>query len=262
MKLGFFSWFGYELPFHDRLRLVAKAGFRSISVWLGSEEQLYSQGRSPEMQAIAANEGLQIECAHAPYRDCNLLWDGTDEDKRQLHQQIIDHLLLCKQLHAPIMVMHACKGATPPKPNQEGLDLLRDVATQAEAVQVVIAFENTRKPEVIDYVLSGVDSECVGFCYDSCHDFLYSTKPGQLLQSWGHRLVYTHFSDTDGKLDRHWIPGKGTVDWQLVADVFPQGFTGSISLEVQPMDPRVESVEVFLRESLEAGLRLEATLRK
>ena len=43
-------------------------------------------------------------------------------------------------------------------PYQEGLDLIRDVAKQAEAVKVVIAFENTRKPEVIDYVLSESDT--------------------------------------------------------------------------------------------------------
>jgi sugar phosphate isomerase/epimerase len=262
VKLGFFSWFGYDLPFQDRLSLIAQAGFRDISVWLGSEEQLYSQGRSREMRAIAAHEGLDIQCAHAACRDCNLLWDGTNEDKRQLRKQIIYDLDLCKELHAPTMVMHACAGATPPSPNQEGLDLIRDVANHAEAANVVVALENTRKPEVIDYVLSRVDSPYIGFCYDSCHDFLYSCNPGELLRSWGHRLVYTHFNDTDGKLTRHWIPGKGIVDWQLIADVFPEQFTGNLSLEVEPMDPRFEPVEMFLRESLHAAQWLEASLRK
>jgi len=262
VNLGFFSWFGYDLPFPGRLSLIAQAGFRDISVWLGSEEQLYSQGRSGEMRAIAAHEGLQIQCAHAACRDCNFLWEGTNENKRQLRNQIIHDLYLCKELHVPTMVMHACAGAAPPTPNQEGLDLIRDVAKHAEAANAVVAFENTRKPEVIDYVLSQVHSPYVGFCYDSCHDFLYSCKPGRLLQSWGHRLVYTHFNDTDGKLTRHWIPGKGIVDWQLIADVFPEQFAGNLSLEVEPLDPRVEPVEMFLRESLEAAQWLEASLRK
>ena len=261
-KLGFFSWFGYDLPFQQRLNLIRQAGFRNISVWFGHEEQLYSQGRSLEMLSIATREGLNIECAHAPYRDCNLIWGGSDEDRRQLRGQTTDHLTLCRELHAPIMVMHPCKGPTPPSTNSDGLDLISDMAKDAEALNVVIAFENTRKPEVIDYILSHIDSPYVGFCYDSSHDFLHSSRPGQLLNSWGHRLVYTHLSETDGKVDRHWIPGKGIVDWQLVSEVFPKEFAGTISLEVQPMDAHTEPVEGFLAESLDAALRLEATLRK
>lgn len=45
-NLGFFSWFGYELPFVDRLAHVRNAGFSRISIWLGPEEQMVTEGRA------------------------------------------------------------------------------------------------------------------------------------------------------------------------------------------------------------------------
>ncbi len=47
--------------------------------------------------------------------------------------------------------------------------------------------------------------------------FLYSPKPGELLERWGHRLMVTHIGDNDGVLDRHWLPGLGTLNWKEIA---------------------------------------------
>jgi formylglycine-generating enzyme required for sulfatase activity len=38
--LGLFSWFGYRLPLEQRLALAAGAGFDTVSLWLGKEEEL------------------------------------------------------------------------------------------------------------------------------------------------------------------------------------------------------------------------------
>ncbi|WP_216597667.1 TIM barrel protein [Ruegeria sp. 6PALISEP08] len=36
------------------------------------------------------------------------------------------------------------------------------------------------------------------------------------MRTAGTRLAHVHLQDTDGYADRHWAPGKGTVNWQAV----------------------------------------------
>lgn len=260
-RIGFFSWFGYELPFAQRLKLLKTAGYAHISIWLGPEEKLVLDGIPEEMCALSADSRLHIECAHADYQDANLIWKGTDAQRRRLAEQMQRLIRLCLENGIGILVMHVCKGDAPPKPNPEGLEFIRGLVdgTPADG-RVAIAIENTRNPEVINYVLSAIKAPNLGLCYDSSHDFLHSARPTELLKDWGHRLLYTHFSDNDGKQDSHWIPGEGIIDWDLIDTAFPHGFRGNISFEVQPKDRFSEPVEGFLAHSLEKATWLRDKL--
>jgi sugar phosphate isomerase/epimerase len=186
---GFFSWFGYPMPIEDRLQLIREAGFDRVSIWLGNEEACVSEHRPAELCATAARLGLFVECAHAPYDDCNLLWNEEDST-------------------------------------------------------------------AVDRALSSIDSPHLGFCYDSSHDFLYARHPTDILRRWGGRLATTHRSDNDGTGDRHWIPGRGTIDWAGIRDALPKRRPLPLSLEVVPIDPGSQSAESFLRESMERGAAL------
>ncbi len=37
----------------------------------------------------------------------------------------------------------------------------------------------------------------------------------------GNLVFTTHISDSDGKFDRHWLPGEGIIPWDVVRDNFP-----------------------------------------
>jgi hypothetical protein len=111
-------------------------------------------------------------------------------------------------------------------------------------------------PRAVDRALSSIDSPHLGFCYDSSHDFLYARHPTDILRRWGGRLATTHRSDNDGTGDRHWIPGRGTIDWAGIRDALPKRRPLPLSLEVVPIDPGSQSAESFLRESMERGAAL------
>jgi len=260
--LGFFSWYGYDLPFDERLRHIRKAGFTDVSIWLGIEEQFVAEKQPNRMCEAAAKMKLHIECAHAPYTNCNDIWDSREKVREGLFEEIAACVRFCSSHSIPILVMHASKGDNPPIPNENGLMLLRKLVVVAEAQNVITAIENTRKVETFDYVLSAIDSPFLGFCYDSSHDFLYSKPPGAILKRWGHRLTYTHFSDNDGNADRHWIPGKGIINWEIIRTSFPRDWPGRISLEVVPQSVNDEGIDDFLEESVRKGLWLQRMLRE
>jgi len=49
----------------------------------------------------------------------------------------------------------------------------------------------------------------------------------------GERLIALHIQDTDGKKDRHWLPGQGIIDWaQFMKDLISIDYQGVLTLEI------------------------------
>jgi sugar phosphate isomerase/epimerase len=126
---------------------------------------------------------------------------------------------------------------------------------------VILALENTARPDYVNTILSRIASANLALCYDSSHDFLHGNPPGSILDKWGHRLVTTHFADNDGERDDHWLPGEGTADWACVRRSFPsRTYDGAILLEALPKLPEDSSPQVFLETAYERAKRLKNEL--
>lgn len=59
-------------------------------------------------------------------------------------------------------------------------------------------------------ILEGVDNLFV--CFDTNH--LTIENPSDFVRKVGKYIITTHVSDYDGINERHWLPGKGCVDWK------------------------------------------------
>ena len=227
-----YAAFGFHVSFEERLDLIAQAGFHATSLWW--------EHRNPRIRekkhlapALVRERGLHLESVHVPYAVCNDLW-WANEDVREnslaLHGLWIDD---CARHEIPIMVMHVTLGKEPPAVNEIGLDSFAKLIARAESAGVCIAIENTRVNDHIHALLEAFDSPALGFCYDISHDVLYSDQPGELLRRHGNRMVSTHLADTDGILDRHWIPGDGCINYADVLQSFPtKDYAGVFMLEV------------------------------
>ena len=50
----------------------------------------------------------------------------------------------------------------------------------------------------------------------------------------GARILAVHIHDTDGRDDRHWLPGRGTINWQEFLDALDEiDFAGPRILELE-----------------------------
>ncbi|SHN81491.1 sugar phosphate isomerase/epimerase family protein [Desulfitobacterium chlororespirans] len=232
-KTGVFSWFGFVLPFGERISLIQEAGFTGTSLWWEDEEEPFPMPKE-RMPALVRERGLILENIHVPWCDANALWSDEQALRGEIiarHKQWIED---CARFEIPLLVMHLCDGENPPQPNEYGLASMGELAGAAERQGVRIAVENTRRRDSVEYVLGQIASPALGFCFDSSHHRLTDQEDFHLLRAWGNRLMATHFSDNDGVEDRHWLPGHGVIDWAKVAGAFPKGYQDFLTLEVYP----------------------------
>ena len=79
--------------------------------------------------------------------------------------------------------------------------------------------------------------ENLGFILDVAHQHAQKECVPLAIEKLGRHLRYVHVADNDGRDNRHFAPGKGTVDWDEVLRVLARrGFDGyfAIDLEKQP----------------------------
>lgn len=255
--LGIFSWFGFVLPFQERIALIKEAGFTATSLWWEDEDAPYSM-KKERMPGLVREKGLLLENIHVPFNDSNALWLEDDSSRAAIVQSHIQWLEDCAKFGIPRMVMHLTEGDNPPVANRQGLKSMEELTKVAEGLEVTIAIENTRRNDNVPYILSNVNSNYLGFCFDSSHHWLTDKGDYNLLKYYGDRLVATHLSDNDGLLDRHWLPGHGIIDWAEVASSFPKGYRGCLTLEAYPTaEERKESPQKFLKKAYQSIANLK-----
>lgn len=234
IPLGIFSWYDYDVPMQDRFQSIRKAGFEATSLYWSAEDN--NHGCDPEaLPAMARDAGLLVENAHVPYETCNDLWSEQAPVRERILSQHLCWVEDMARHRIPCMVMHLTGGADLPAPGTLCLDSMSRIVAAAEELGVVVAVENTRRRDYVDFVLREVKSAHLGFCYDSSHARLNTDQGIGLLRDWGHRLTAVHLSDNDGRLDQHRLPGVGVIDWPILMAAFPvHCYTGCLTLEVVP----------------------------
>lgn len=248
--LGIFSWIGFDLPLQERLALIKKTGFEATTLWWEDKEAGLPKESTPGM---VRDFGLYLENIHVPYENCNDFWNNRLTAREKL---IKDHLIWledCAKYDIPIMVMHISRGSNLEIPNKYGVESLNKILQYAEELGITIAIENTRRMDYFDLVLEEYNSRNLGICYDSSHDWAFSKEKTLILEKWGKRLVCLHLSDNDTLEDRHWLPGDGLVDWDLVAaNLRRNGYSGCLIMEVYPkQDEKWETPAAFLEKAFQ-----------
>ena len=243
-KIGIYSWFGVMLPMEDRLRKIKKAGFDSTMLWWGDKVAFWEFDKE-DLVKKTDEIGLVIENIHLPYNDINNLWEKSISS-RKLVDDYKGWIRDCRDFNIGGAVIHLEHENFLVDRTDYGFKNLYEIIDYAECMGVDIAVENTCNTEILRKVLNCFDSKHLKFCYDSSHDWVVCENPGELILEFGNRLKYLHLSDNDMEKDRHWIPGTGKVDWNIVAENFSKiGFEGNISFEVCPFDYNGTAEEVL-----------------
>lgn len=244
-KTGIFSWFSYALPIEERLRLIKNAGFDAASLWWGDEDR----HRQPEM---ARKLGLEIDNIHTPFYRPNDLWLDTPEGEDYLNM-LMQCVTDCAQHQIPVAVAHITGFSETADISQTGLDRIRKLVDHAERKDVRLAFENLMQLRHLDYVFGNIESDHLGFCYDSGHEHC-SQQGVDCLARYGGRLFAVHLDDNFGDADTHLLPYDGTVDWDEVkAKLRCCRPIDYLTLEVD-FNPRHEKSGIYKNQSAEEYL--------
>lgn len=96
-------------------------------------------------------------------------------------------------------------------------------------------------------LLDGLDPEVFGVCLDTNHLMdRYESLPS-VIRTLGSRLITLHLSDYDGVDEKHWMPGRGVIDWPVVLRALRDiDYTGPFNFESDPgMDDLHERIAAF-----------------
>ena len=200
---------------------------------------------SPEMDNFcntifeaAAEVGVKIWSIHIPY---GKQWDISDpsETARQgvieRHQKLFD---IFKILQPNKAIIHPSYEPNPPEERETRLEACRKsllvLAAAAENYGVELVIECLPRTclgnssEEILWLLEG--NKKLGVCCDVNH--LLKEKPEEFIKKVGSRITTLHISDYDGLDEKHWPPGKGIIEWNLVLEsLISTGYSGPFLLE-------------------------------
>ena len=239
----------------ETIDAIYKAGFKNVFVQYYHKNDL----EFDEMKQIdyCRELGLNIIFCHLGYKHINDIWiDGEDGEK--VTQEYLRDLDLMKEKQINMVCMHFTKGSTAPMYNEIGLKRLERITKYAKKLGIKVAFENTKIPHYLEYVLEKIKDENVGVCYDAghCHAFFDDKFNFELFKN---RIFAVHLHDNDKSDDLHLLPFEGTIDWNDVLKKLKEnGYTGPITLELcYRFHYLNQTIEEFYKEGYNIGIKLK-----
>ena len=259
MNLSIVDWFGYNLSPQHRMRVIKEAGFTGVMLlWADYFDKDYKL--FPE---YARNAGLNIDNAHAPYSNANHLWEDTI-DGQEAYQEIITCLEDCAVYNIPTLVMHpenkkGTETVSLPYDFSVGIERIKRIIEAAERLNVNVAMENMSRPEYLERIFQDIQSERLGFCFDSGHCNVF-TPDVDFLSLYGDKLMALHLHDNNGADDWHALPFTGNIIWSDIGRKLKElSYARPIALEVgNTKFEHIEKPEEFLKLAVESAERIVA----
>lgn len=252
----------YQIPLDRVLPLIREAGFEVISLGARPAHSAYDtpEGRRSVRQ-LMDTYGLSIDSVHAAFPEGDRLCSLDEGERLESVRQCQAAIEAAQDLEAGIVVVHLNAG-----PEAGGLEgMAAQGIRSAEALAqfaltrgVQVAVENSwgeAYATVLDGVLTAVDCEAIGLCYDSGHANV--DRAGlRDLRAYGHRLLTLHLHDNRGE-DSHVLPYEGDVDWpSLMGLLRDLDYRGNLLLEACIANSAYRDPATFLREAYRRARRL------
>ena len=236
LKLGI-SISSVESRMHWRLmELLAKSSIKTFELNASMFCDDYDGALREAFRRMLAESGKRVVSFHIPFSAQDDL-SSTDESMRL--RALSRFRALFKEaafFQAELLVLH---------PSTEPVDQSRRSEHQAQLSRSMQELEGEIKLAGMRLVLENLPRLCMGntipelqsmlagkgTTYGACLDVNHLMDQYQLLpdlvRQLGQQLYTLHISDYDGIDEKHWLPGKGVIDWgkflRALADIKYQG---------------------------------------
>lgn len=234
----------YRFSDSSGLEQIKRAGLNCIELvlhgqdWLNNFETLAKQ--FTDIVHEAARLDIEVWSVHLPFTDP---WDVSCLDA-ELRKTIIDNqyrmLQLAESWGVGIAVLHPSFEPIPEEDRPERMavcqEALHTLAQLAKNLNIRVAVEclpRTCLGNTSDEILQLIESTSeLLVCCDVNH--LLQESAEKFINKVGSRIGTVHMSDYDGIDERHWLPGKGIVEWDKVLNALTkQGYQGPFMFEVR-----------------------------
>lgn len=243
------SWLFPELPFAERLKAVADAGFDAVEFGFPSHADL------PALERARQDLGLEIILFNqdVPVWDASNRGDLVDASRRDEFQARLDEALaIAARLGAHKIMLPS--GVELPGQSHAALRVcllanLREAAPRAERAGVLLTLEALNPTDNPGYFLTSpeealgivreLDQPNVRYQLDTYHVTLMGGDPQRLIRENAGQIGHIQFADWPGRHE----PGTGSIPFgSIVAAAELIGYEGYIGLEFVPLARGAEAL--------------------
>jgi sugar phosphate isomerase/epimerase len=235
---------GPDCP-ESSLSILAGGPIRHVEYFCAdSNRRYYDDAHLALTREILVSGGITAWSVHAPF-DRTDVSQVDDAGRAESCAHVVRAMEVAVKLEAGIVVLHGSQEPITDDQRPQRLancgESLHRLCDEAEARGLTLACEmlprtclGNRTAEMLDLI------EATGgrlrVCYDVNHITLYEDVR-ESLRVLGDKVATLHISDHDGIDERHWIPGRGIVNWQdFVAGLDDIGYTGCLMHEAVDSD--------------------------
>lgn len=242
----------------ETINAIKNAGFHNVFIQWYNKDFIPTQ---EEQLKYIREKGLKVIFAHLGYQNINDLW-LENEDGDKLVARYKNDIRICKEHDIPMVVMHLTSKYEAPKYNKTGLERLQKIVDYAQALNVKVAFENTKIKGYLDYVIENIANENVGICFDSGHYHVHFDDDLDF-NKFKNRMFAVHLHDNDKSDDLHLIPFDGTLDWnKVIKNLKECHYNGPVTLEICYRYVYLDmGIENFYKKAYEVGEILKEMLK-
>lgn len=244
----------------ETINAIKKNNFKNVFIQWYNKKWEYSQSEQLE---DSRKLGLNVIFAHLGYDKINSIWLEGEEGNR-VAQEYKNDILICKNNNIDLVIMHLCTKKNPPQYNELGLNRIKDIVKFAKELGVKIAFENTRTPGYLEYVLGNIKEDNVGICFDIGH---YHThfKDKFNFELFKNRIFAVHLHDNNGTgIDQHLLPFDGNINWDFtIKKLVECNYNGPITMESCYRYEYLNiSIDEFYKEAYKRGIEIARMFEK
>lgn len=192
--------------------------------------------KAKETKRLLEKYGLVCKQAHAPFE---FKYGDEMNERNKNFFNIVRAFEYAAYIGAKGIVVHAIKVPNGVDFLQYNYNYYKALEPYAKNAGVKIAVENLLNskfwfPSKLSGFIKTLASDVFCACVDVGHSAIVGVEPENFVSGMDKDLIFCiHMHDTDGQVDRHWIPYQGSHNWDnIIRALANYGFNGDMNLEV------------------------------
>lgn len=229
----------------DMFREMIKAGVEAVELSYNMPES--AQLDYKKIERAARETGMELWSYHLPFAPFEEIDISSRDEKMRISSVELNKELIRRVADIGVdkFVIHPSAEPIPDDEREAALEAsgrsLSELADFAAERGAVIAVEDLPRTclgnsaEDMLKLLSANDKLRV--CFDTNH--LLKDNNANFMDKVGDKIITIHVSDYDFINERHWLPGEGKLDWNMMVDGLKKiGYSGVWMYEINVITPK------------------------
>jgi sugar phosphate isomerase/epimerase len=194
------------------------------------------------IKELSEAAGIEVWSVHLPYSRSLDVSSIDPEVRIHMVDECTSIIELCSRLNPKKFIIHP--SAEPIQDDEREERIENSIATLKKLNSITKAHNANLAIECLPRTCLGNTSDellrivnAVGdgaeICFDSNH--LLQENPEDFVAKVGRLITTVHISDYDGLDEKHWLPGKGSINWpKVMSEMVKIDYNGPYMFEVVP----------------------------